>query len=63
MGFAIAIIGLLQIAAGALVFMSSKSAIHEILATAGFGFGMITLALGIGLTHLASIRDALEKRG
>lgn len=61
-GFFIAAIGLLQIVVGVMIFAVAKTAIQEILGALGFGFGMISFALGIGVTHLASIRDALEKR-
>lgn len=61
-GFFIAVVGALQIVAGVLVFLGSQSAIHEILGAIAFGLGIITIALGIAVTHLASIREAIEKR-
>lgn len=62
MGFVIAVLGVLQIIGGVLVYLAARSAIHEILGAISFGMGVASFALGIAVTHLASIRDALEKR-
>lgn len=53
----IIIVGLLQVAAGLLVFFSSKSAIHEILGSISFGMGVLSIALGVALGHLSVIRE------
>ena len=56
-GFFIAAVGVLEALFGAALFMTSQTA-----GTIVFGMGVITIALGVGCVHLASIRDALEKR-
>lgn len=53
--------GLLQIVGGILVFMSSKSAIHEILGAIAFGMGVLCLAMAAMLGQLNSIRVATER--
>jgi hypothetical protein len=59
---AFVIVGLLQILAGIGAFICAKSAIHEILGSISFGMGILSIALGIAIGHLAAIRDALVKR-
>jgi hypothetical protein len=59
---AFVIVGLLQILAGIGAFIGAKSAIHEILGSISFGMGILSIALGIAIGHLAAIRDALVKR-
>jgi len=53
------IMGLLQMAAGILVFFVSKSAVHEILSATGFGFGVLAFALAV---IIAKIDDATKAR-
>ncbi|MXN48815.1 hypothetical protein GR138_26810 [Shinella kummerowiae] len=55
----IMILGLLQIAGGVFVVVTAKSAIHEILATAAFGFGVISVALSV---IIAKIDDAVKSK-
>lgn len=52
MPFFIVVIGLIQIIAGVGVFMQSKSAVHEILGAITFGFGVLSIALGLILVRL-----------
>lgn len=52
------ILGLLQMAGGVFVLVTAKSAVHEILATAAFGFGVISFALAV---IIAKIDDATKK--
>lgn len=54
----ILILGLLQMAGGIVVLVTAKSAIHEILATAAFGFGVISFALAV---IIAKIDDATKR--
>lgn len=45
MAFFVAIVGVLQIVVGVLVWLSAKSAIHEILGAISFGLGFLCLSL------------------
>ncbi|WP_143747958.1 hypothetical protein [Mesorhizobium temperatum] len=60
MGTLIAIVGVLEILAGLSFFGASKSAIHEILATAAFGFGTVTFALGVIVEKLGALARATK---
>lgn len=60
MGFFIIIVGIIQMAAGVLVFLGSKSAIHEILGAISFGLGIVTFALAIVIVRLTDIKAATE---
>ncbi len=46
------VMGILQIVAAIFVAIGSKSAIHEILATTAFGFGVLSLGFGAVLGKL-----------
>lgn len=58
--FLIIVLGLLQVAGGVLVYMASKSAIHEILGSISFGMGILSIALGIVIVRLTEIRDRVR---
>ncbi|TIS53096.1 MAG: hypothetical protein E5W91_32430 [Mesorhizobium sp.] len=63
MAVLIIIVALLEILAGISVFGAAKSAIHEILATAAFGFGTVTFALGIIVGKLGDLARATATDG
>ena len=52
MAFIIGALGLLQMAAGVLILMAAKSALHETTSATAFGLGTVTLALAMILTRL-----------
>lgn len=41
------VVGIIETLAGVAVALQAKSAIHEILATAGFGFGVLTIGIAV----------------
>lgn len=53
--FILAIMAMIQVAGGVLVYMLAKSAIHEILAAISFGLGMIQYALAVLVHQLNEI--------
>lgn len=50
------VVAVLQIAAGVLVFVSAKSAVHEILGILPIGFGVLTIGLASILEELKNIQ-------
>lgn len=56
------ILGAIMMICGALVLAGAQSAIHEIEAALGLGFGAIVLSLGIIAGTLQKILDELRQR-
>ncbi|MER8433661.1 hypothetical protein [Mesorhizobium caraganae] len=54
MGVLIILLGLLEMLAGFVTLGVAKTVIHEILSVCAFGFGSITLALGVIIRQLGS---------
>lgn len=54
----IMILGLLQMIGGVFVAFVAKSAVHEILGSVSFGFGVLSFALAV---IIAKINDAMKQ--
>jgi hypothetical protein len=54
MGILIVLLGSLEMLVGLMTFAVAKTVIHEILSVCAFGFGSITLALGVIIRQLGS---------
>ena len=61
MAVIIGLVALLQIIGGLLVFVSAKSAIHEILGTLSFGMGILSMALTVVIGKLDEIKKANQE--
>lgn len=51
------LVGILQILGGILVWAIAKSAVHEILGSISFGFGILCVPLAMLMKYVADIRD------
>lgn len=56
------ILGAVMMIVGVLILASAQSAIHEIEAALGLGFGAIVLSLGVVAGTLQKILDELQRR-
>lgn len=56
MRFIIIILGIVQMLGGVIAFISSKSAIHEILGAVSFGLGTICVALVLVIMEIEKLQ-------